>query len=126
MIKILNVLGKQDEATDMSFIFDEGVFRYQKRIQQSFQLNSNKLKEVFPNSKEAILSLLREMLEFNPYFRPTAKECLQSPLFSNIRVQGLEASAPFKINIDVDRNEHKFDYEETNQKFTELNHGKII
>ena len=54
------------------------------------------------------------MLEFNPYFRPTAKECLQSKVFDAIRVPGLEASAPFKINIDIDRNENKFDYEETN------------
>ena len=66
------------------------------------------------------------MLEFNPFFRPTAKECLSNPLFKNIRVSGLEASAPFKINIDVDRNEHKFDYEETSIKFSELNHEKII
>jgi len=51
------------------------------------------------------------MLEFNPYFRPTAKECLQNKIFDNIRVTGLEISAPFKINIDVDRNQHQFDYE---------------
>lgn len=62
------------------------------------------------------------MLDFNPYFRATAKECLSSKLFDNIRVAGLEASAPFKINIDIDRNEYKFDYEEVNSKFTDLNH----
>ena len=28
MIKILNVLGKQDESLDMSFIYDEGVQKY--------------------------------------------------------------------------------------------------
>ena len=81
---------------------------------------------MYPNTKEQILVLLREMLEFNPFFRPTAKECFSNPLFKNIRVPGLEASAPFKINIDVDRNEHKFDYEEQNIKFTDLNHQKII
>jgi len=53
------------------------------------------------------------MLEINPYFRPTAKECLQNKMFDKIRVAGLEVSAPFKINIDVDRNEYKFDYENT-------------
>lgn len=46
------------------------------------------------------------MLEFNPFFRPTAKECLQSKIFDEIRVPDLEAAAPFKINIEVDRNEH--------------------
>ena len=66
------------------------------------------------------------MLEFNPYFRPTAKECLQSKLFDSIRVAGLEASAPFKINIDVDRNEYKFDYEEANLKFSDLAHSSIV
>ena len=55
------------------------------------------------------------MLEFNPYFRPTAKECLQNKIFDNIRVTGLEISAPFKINIDVDRNQHQFDYENAEQ-----------
>ena len=55
------------------------------------------------------------MLEFNPYFRPTAKECLQNKIFDNIRVAGLEISAPFKINIDVDRNQHQFDYENAEQ-----------
>ena len=126
MIKILNVLGKQDEPSDMSFIQDEGVQKYQKRIQNNFKLNDIKLKEVFPNTRQQILVLLREMLEFNPFFRPTAKECLSNPIFKNIRVPGLEASAPFKINIDVDRNDHKFDYEETNVKFADLNHDKII
>jgi len=66
------------------------------------------------------------MLEFNPYFRPTAKECLQSKLFDSIRVAGLEASAPFKINIDVDRNEFKFDYEEANMKFSDQDHSTIV
>ena len=28
MIKILNILGKQDEKTDCSFILDEGVMKY--------------------------------------------------------------------------------------------------
>jgi N-dimethylarginine dimethylaminohydrolase len=56
------------------------------------------------------------MLEFNPYFRPTAKECLQNRIFDEIRVPGLEAAAPFKINIECDRNEYQFDYENMKAK----------
>lgn len=67
----------------------------------------------FPQTNPMIIELLNEMLQFNPYMRPTAKECLQCQLFDSIRVQGLESTAPFKINIDVDRNELKFDYEES-------------
>ena len=73
-----------------------------------------------------MIQLLQDMLEFNPYYRPTAKECLQSKLFDSIRVAGLEASAPFKINIDVDRNEYKFDYEEANLKFSDLDHTSLV
>lgn len=80
---------------------------------------------MYPETNPGMLQLLTDMLEFNPYFRPTAKECLSSKLFDSIRVAGLEASAPFKINIDVDRNEYKFDYEEANLKFTDLDHSTI-
>ncbi len=66
------------------------------------------------------------MLEFNPFFRPTAKECLQSKMFDGIRVPGLESSAPFKINIDVDRNEFEFDYENSACSGTKLDNTQII
>ena len=72
---------------------------------------------MFSKSNPLMTQLVVDMLNFNPFFRPTAKECLQNKLFDKIRVQGLEASAPFKINIDVDRNEFKYNYEsETNEK----------
>lgn len=66
------------------------------------------------------------MLQFNPYYRPTAKECLQHKVFDKIRVAGLESNAPFKINIDADRNEYKFDYEQPESKFSEADDFKLI
>ena len=80
-----------------------------------FKANDCKLHKKFPKTNQGILGLLKEMLEFNPFFRPTAKECLQNKIFDSIRVAGLEVSAPFKINIDVDRNEHQCDYENFEQ-----------
>lgn len=52
------------------------------------------------------------MLEFNPAFRPRAKELIQNKIFDSIRIKALESYAPFKINVDVDRNEYMFDYED--------------
>jgi hypothetical protein len=51
------------------------------------------------------------MLHFNPYFRLTAKEALKSSLFNNIRVTALEKPAPYKINIDADRNKYQSVYQ---------------
>jgi hypothetical protein len=51
------------------------------------------------------------MLHFNPYFRLTAKEALKSSLFSKIRVTALEKPAPYKINIDADRNKYQASYQ---------------
>ena len=34
--------------------------------------------------------LLSRMLEVNPYFRPTAAELLQMPVFDSVRVQDIE------------------------------------
>lgn len=41
-----------------------------------------------------MIQLVRDMLEYNPFFRPTAKECLQNPIFDEIRVPALERDAP--------------------------------
>ena len=72
------------------------------------------------------MKILSDMLEFNPYFRPTAKECLSNKIFDSIRVPGLESSAPFKINIDVDRNEFEFDYENSGCTGTKFDNSEIV
>lgn len=52
------------------------------------------------------------MLQFNPYFRPTAEEALKSSMFKHMRIEALEAATPyFTLDIDVDRNEYEQDYE---------------
>ena len=43
------------------------------------------------------------MLEFNPYFRPTAKELLKNPIFDEIRIEENETISPHKIVLGFDR-----------------------
>jgi hypothetical protein len=45
------------------------------------------------------VELLKGMLEFNPYFRLTARECLKNKIFDDIRISEIEKSAPFKIKL---------------------------
>lgn len=51
------------------------------------------------------------MLHFNPYFRPRAKDILKNKIFDGIRIPENEQQSPYKIVINIDKNEFKFDYE---------------
>lgn len=51
------------------------------------------------------------MLEFNHYYRPTARELLKAAIFDNIRIPSIEEPSPHKILIDIDKNEFKQDYD---------------
>ena len=51
------------------------------------------------------------MIEFNPYFRPSANEMLHMPVFAGVRVPTLEkCQGGGKIQLGVDA-EESFDYE---------------
>ena len=51
-----------------------------------------------------------KLLEFNPYYRWSASECLKSKYFDDIRNPELEESSSKKIMLDVDKDD-AFDYE---------------
>ena len=42
------------------------------------------------------------MLEYNPYFRPSAEMLLKNPIFDKIRIPALERSAQCKIFLKFD------------------------
>ena len=49
----------------------------------------------FPWADEGLVDLVQSMTEFNPGFRPTAKECMQNPVFDSIRNARFETEAPY-------------------------------
>jgi len=49
------------------------------------------------------LDILKSLIQFNPYFRTNAKECLKHNIFDEIRAEELEQDAPFKIYLNVDQ-----------------------
>ena len=59
---------------------------------------------MFPKSREDLVEILEELLQLNPYMRPTAKELLKHPIFDSVRIKENEIHTDYKINIEMDRN----------------------
>mgnify|MGYP000415697493 CR=1 FL=1 len=57
---------------------------------------------IFKKSDPGLLSILKRMIEYNPYFRPTASDILHDPYFDDIRSKVvMNPSFKVKANIDV-------------------------
>lgn len=142
--KLSHQLGEQD----LSFISREDSLTYIKNIckeTEVFKRNEvvNGMTEYDPNPKPAamntyefakelqdipedMIKILESMLQFNPYMRHSASECLQSPLFEGIKISEHEIAAPSKILLEVDKDD-AFDYKNAcSDKFTKKNYLQII
>ena len=79
------------------------------------QLNKGKepntVESTFPLTHPDLISLLKVLTEFNPYFRATASDCLKHKIFDQIRIPELERPAPYKIKISNDLS-NMYDYDE--------------
>jgi serine/threonine protein kinase len=54
-----------------------------------------KLQYEYPEVSKNVCKIIHSMLEFNPFFRGTAKELLGNEVFNGIRSPQLEVDAPF-------------------------------
>ena len=88
------ILDKHGKPTkdDTSFVTENSIFDYiaalaPKSVKSSFQ-------DLFPNADPALVDLIESMVEFNPAFRPTVKECIKNPVFDQIRNPRFEVEAP--------------------------------
>ena len=65
-------------------------------------------------SKSELDKLLDQLLNLNPFFRPTALECIKNPLFDKVRDKKLEVLSFGKLNLDIDQDD-VFDYVDQTQ-----------
>ena len=74
------------------------------------------LSKLFPNDDDAV-NLLQGMLNYNPYHRPTAEECLNHPYFKDFKeiYQRPEVKQIPEINRSLVDSEY-VDYSLENQK----------
>ena len=75
---------------------------------------------------EEMRNMLLSLLEFNPYFRSSAREVLKNAIFDDIRITENERQAPQKLKLIVDQDD-AFDYElGKTTKFTKEDYNKMI
>lgn len=65
-------------------------------------MKGDDFKDRFAQTEPAVIELLLSLLEFNPQYRLSAKECLRHPIFDDIRVERLEQGAPYEIFLVCD------------------------
>ena len=78
------------------------------------------------NISPELRQILKDLLQLNPYFRKTASECLQNPIFDDIRNLNQEKNPKGKLKLSVDQDE-AFDYETgKSTKYTKADFLNII
>lgn len=89
---IIKVLGLPS-ADDFSFMTEP-----KKKAFMATYTNytGKKFSSMLPSEHDDCLDLLRKMLEFNPYFRFSADECLAHPYFDDVRNKDLETTCDSK------------------------------
>ena len=83
---------------DLSFVTDETAITYVKQLSEETEKSDKKsLHQSFPSANYDLQDLLQGLLSFNPHFRLTAKQALQSKVFDEIRVKHFEKGCTKKI-----------------------------
>ena len=97
---------------DLSFISSEKTREYIKYLSKNQGVSQNKLEEI--NEDQTIdadlKTLLNNLLQLNPYFRWSPRECLRLSTFDDFRCQELENIKGTKIKLAVDQDQ-VYDYE---------------
>ena len=103
MFKIFEKLGQSDDF-DLSFVKNEVLLKYIAEVQSSCKKigKGNNFSELFPTLSPDLINLMTQMLQLNPHFRPTASDCLKSPIFDEIRISTSENVTADPINCMVD------------------------
>lgn len=106
---IFNKLGSMNE-NDLSFVTNQSALNYLNKINENISGSSMNYLDQFAGLTLDWRKLLCGMLEFNPYFRLSARELIKNKLFDEYRIIENEKQSSEKIKLVVDADE-SFDYE---------------
>lgn len=86
-------------SKDSSFILDSNALQYLHKFKPR---KAKDLHAHFPKVHPEGVKLLKSLLQFNPYFRPTAEQALQSPYFDEVRSHNRIKKAKTQVNLEIE------------------------
>jgi len=95
---IFEMIGTPD-ALETSFITDSKALSYLERFKPQKAVD---LKMLYPKSDPQGLDLMKQMLSFNPYFRPTVDECLKHPYFEEVTQFSTAVNANGIVDMELE------------------------
>eukprot|EP00995_Heteronema_vittatum_P008329 NODE_351_length_1446_cov_425.730136_g256_i0.p1 GENE.NODE_351_length_1446_cov_425.730136_g256_i0~~NODE_351_length_1446_cov_425.730136_g256_i0.p1 ORF type:complete len:451 (-),score=-24.08 NODE_351_length_1446_cov_425.730136_g256_i0:93-1403(-) len=98
---IFQKLGTPDDD-DLEFITDDKALEYLRSFPEKAKTS---LRSMFPAASGEALDLLQKTLKFNPHQRLTINECLDHPLFRDIRDKKLETFPSQELSFDFEDEE---------------------
>ena len=90
-----------DKSRDFSFISSKGADSYIKNLCAVAKIDKS-LYKVIGGSDIHLQELCFKMLEINPHLRWSAKQCIQSPYFNDVRIGLLEKKSKKRISLDLE------------------------
>lgn len=115
IFKILRRYPQIDQKLDFSFGYSDEMDLYVNECLKQTK-HASDIDQVFSKSNPELVKLLKQMLEINPYFRPSAKQLLKNKLFDKIRRKADVLQAPFRVKINIDEKEWAINYEDLDYK----------
>ncbi|CDW81928.1 mapk-related kinase [Stylonychia lemnae] len=110
---IIDLLGTPG-PDDISFITDDSALGYMQEY--GINIKAVDLQKRFPQASSGAIDLLRQMIQFNPYLRANAEECIYHPYFDKIRVSEiLDTIMPRVVQLQIDNDEVRLSIDEMKQ-----------
>ena len=79
------------DSIDTSFLTNNETIEYTEKLKSMvLKKQIETFTQQLPDSHDLLVEMLESMTEFNPYFRPSAKELLKNKIFDDMRVESNE------------------------------------
>jgi len=102
LTKIFEVIGTPTQQEDMDFVTSENTIKFLTTFPK---MESIDLQTKYPGTEARGITLLKQMLEFNPSKRISADAAISDPYFDDVRLEEQENMELPEFALDFDDND---------------------